>query len=100
MDFVIKAATDTWQYIKKDYGENRVRFFAEVFAWLCSVVSAIIFAATVPTVPVIPLYTIFISGCCAAAWTCWTRGSFGLLANYVFMIVIDCVGLARMLLLH
>ena len=41
--------------------------------------------------------TIFISGCCAAAWTCWTRGSFGLLANYVFLIIIDIVGLIRML---
>jgi hypothetical protein len=47
---------------------------------------------------VIPLYTIFISGCCAAAWTCWTRGSFGLLANYMCLIIIDCIGLARMII--
>jgi hypothetical protein len=46
---------------------------------------------------VVPLYTIFICGCCAAAWTCWTRGSFGLLANYVFLIIIDIIGLIRML---
>ena len=87
----------TWEYIKRDYNEWPLRFSAEVFAWACSVVSAIIFAATVPTVPVIPLYSIFILGCCAAAWTCWTRGSFGLLANYAFLITIDCIGLARML---
>jgi len=84
-------------YIKKDYRAYPLRFYAEVFSWACSVISAIIFAATVPTIPVVPLYTIFICGCCAAAWTCWTRGSFGLLANYVFLIIIDIIGLIRML---
>ena len=95
---MIALFNNTWQYIKKDYTEWPLRFAAEVFAWACSVISAIIFAATVPTVPVIPLYSIFISGCCAAAWTCYTRGSFGLLANYVFLIAIDCIGLARMII--
>lgn len=85
-------------YIKEDWRSHRVRFCLEIFAWACSVISAIIFASTVPTIPVIPLYTIFISGCCASAWTCWSRGSFGLLANYVFLITIDSIGLIRMLL--
>jgi hypothetical protein len=94
---LIQAVQRTWEYIKNDYNEWPLRFFAELFSWACSVLSAVIFAATVPDIPVIPLYAIFISGCCAAAWTCWTRGSFGLLANYAFLIVIDCIGLARML---
>jgi hypothetical protein len=85
----------TWEYIKKDYHEWPLRFCAEVFSWACSVVSAIIFAASVPEIPVVPLYSIFISGCAAAAWTCWTRGSFGLLANYAFLIFIDAIGLIR-----
>ena len=100
MDFIFNAAGNAWSYIKRDYTEHRVRFFAELFSWACSVISAVIFAVTVPTIPVIPLYTIFISGCCAAAWTCWSRGSFGLLANYVLFIVIDCIGLGRMLINH
>ena len=62
MDFIFGAAGNAWVYIKRDYKENRIRFFAELFSWACSVISAVIFAATVPTVPVIPLYTIFISG--------------------------------------
>jgi hypothetical protein len=95
---MIKLFKDVVAYVKKDYQEWPLRFFAELFSWACSVVSAIIFAATVPTVPVIPLYSIFISGCCAAAWTCYTRGSFGLLANYAFLIAIDCIGLARMII--
>jgi hypothetical protein len=94
---LIELFQGTVEYIRKDFKEYPLRFCAELFSWACSVVSAIIFAYTVPTIPVIPLYTIFISGCCAAAWTCWTRGSFGLLANYAFLIVIDCIGLARMM---
>lgn len=97
MSFIFDVANNIWAYIQRDFEQNRVRFFAEVFSWACSVTSAIIFAITVPNIPIVPLYAMFISGCCAAAWTCWTRGSFGLLANYVFLIVIDCVGLFRML---
>jgi hypothetical protein len=88
----------SWGYIKKDYNEWPLRFCAEVFAWACSLVSAVIFAYSVPHVPVIPLYSIFISGCLASAWTCWTRGSFGLLANYICLITIDAVGLIRFIL--
>ena len=82
-------------YIRQDWKSNRVRFCAEVFAWSCSVISAIIFAVTVPTIPVVPLYSIFIAGCCASAYACYTRRSFGLLANSVFLIVIDGIGLIR-----
>jgi hypothetical protein len=88
----------TWGYIKRDFTEWPLRFCAEVFAWACSLVSAIIFAYSVPHIPVIPLYSIFIAGCLASAWTCWTRGSFGLLANYVCLITIDAVGLIRFIL--
>ena len=90
----------TANYIKRDFAEWPVRFCAEVFAWLCSVVSAIIFACTVPDVPTVPLYSIFISGCVASAWTCWTRGSTGLLANYAFLITIDSIGLIRYIVNH
>ena len=98
MNFISKAVGSVRQYIRTDWASNRVRFCAEVFAWACSVVSAVMFAATVPNIPVVPLYTIFISGCCASAWACWTRRSFGLMANSVFLVVIDSVGLIRYLL--
>jgi len=90
----------SWKYIKEDFHSYPARFCAELFAWCCSVVSATIFAATVPNIPVVLLYTIFICGCCASGWACYTRRSFGLLANATFMIVIDSVGLIRMLLNH
>jgi hypothetical protein len=45
------------EYVRHDWHSNRVRFCAEVMAWACSVVSAIMFAATVPNIPVVPLYS-------------------------------------------
>ena len=92
--------TNSWQYIRQDWKSNRVRFCAELFAWTCSVISAVIFAATVPNIPVVPLYSIFIAGCCASAWACWTRRSFGLLANSAFLVTIDSIGLIRYFLQH
>ena len=100
MDFIFVGAANAWEYIKRDWHSNRVRFCAEVFAWACSVVSAVIFAATVPDIPVVPLYSIFIAGCCASAWACWTRRSFGLMANSVFLVTIDSIGLIRYFLQH
>jgi len=38
------------------------------------------------------------SGCVAYAWAAWTRKSFGMLANYVLLTLIDSVGLVRMLM--
>jgi len=98
MEQIIAGANNTWAYIKTDYKSYPLRFCAELFAWVCSVTSAIIFATTVPNIPIIPLYIIYISGCFAAAWSCYTRRSFGLLANASFMIVIDSIGLLRMLI--
>lgn len=100
MDFVYTGAANVWQYIKTDWHSNRTRFCAEVFAWACSVVSAVIFAATVPNIPVVPLYTIFIAGCISSAWACFTRRSFGLMANSVFLVIIDGIGLARYFLVN
>ena len=100
MDWFLIGATNAWSYIKQDWASSRIRFAAEIFAWACSVVSALIFAITVPDIPVVPLYAIFISGCCASAWACWTRRSFGLLANYAFLITIDSTGLVRYFFNH
>jgi hypothetical protein len=95
MNFIFVAKENIWAYVQNDWRSNRVRFCAEVTAWACSVISAIMFAVTVPTIPVVPLYTIFITGCVCSAWACYTRKSFGLLANSVALIIIDGIGLIR-----
>jgi hypothetical protein len=95
MNFIFVAKENIWAYVQHDWKSNRVRFCAEVTAWACSVISAIMFAVTVPTIPVVPLYSIFITGCVCSAWACYTRKSFGLLANSVALIIIDGIGLIR-----
>ena len=95
-----KIISDVKHYVQHDWHSNQTRFCAEVFAWAFSVVSAVIFAATVPHIPVVPLYTIFIAGCISSAWACYTRRSFGLMANSVFLVIIDAIGLARYFLVN
>jgi hypothetical protein len=41
MDFISKTVGSVRQYIRTDWASNRVRFCAEVFAWACSVISAV-----------------------------------------------------------
>lgn len=95
MNFIKVFRHALGDYVKHDWRSNRVRFCAEIMAWTCSVISAVIFAATVPTIPVVPLYSIFIVGCTCSAYACYSRRSFGLLANSVFLIIIDGIGLIR-----
>ena len=95
MDFITGVLT----YVREDWQTNRWRFCLEVLAFLCSLVSAIIFATTATgTIPIVLLYTIFITGCTAAAICAYSRGSTGLLVNYITLITIDGVGLVRVLL--
>ena len=63
-----------------------------------SLITSIIFATTVPNIPVVELYTLYITGCIAALYCAWTRGSFGLLVNYLILVSIDTFGLIRFLL--
>jgi len=95
-----KFVNDVLNYMRDDFRSYPTRFCAEVFAWVCSVISAVMFAVTAPDIPIVPLYIIFISGCVSSAWSCYTRKSFGLLANAVFLVVIDTTGLIRMLINH
>jgi hypothetical protein len=55
-------------------------------------------ALTVPTPPLLILYPIWIIGCAMYGWASWTRGSFGMLVNYLLLVTIDTVGLVRMIL--
>jgi hypothetical protein len=54
-------------------------------------------AVTVPNPPLIIMYPVWISGCAIYAWSSWTRGSFGMLANYCLLVTIDIIGLVRLL---
>jgi len=86
-----------WAWIKEDYRSYPLRFAAEFVAWIASVVVAITMAVTLPNPPFLWIYPSFIVTCSLLAWAAWTRQSFGMLANYLLMISIDSVGLARLL---
>jgi hypothetical protein len=84
-------------WIREDYASNRVRFLVEVLAWLISIGCSLIMALTVPNPPLLMLYALWIAGCAMYAWAAYTRRSFGMLANYILLTIIDTVGLLRML---
>jgi hypothetical protein len=87
-----------FEWIRNDYRTNRFRFAVELLAWAISIGCSITMAATVPTPPLLYMYPIWILGCAMYAWAAYTRKSFGMLANYLLLVTIDSVGLARMLL--
>ena len=90
--------TGIFDWIRNDYRTNRFRFAVELLAWAISIGCSITMAATVPTPPLLYMYPIWILGCAMYAWAAWTRKSSGMLANYLLLVTIDSVGLARMLL--
>jgi hypothetical protein len=86
----------TW--IKNDWTSNRFRFCVELTGWIISIGCSITMATTVPNPPLLSLYPIWIFGCSLYMWAAYTRRSFGMLANYLLLVTIDTIGLARMLL--
>jgi hypothetical protein len=89
--------TPTFEWIKNDWYSNRSRFVVELLAWVISIACSITMAVTVPNPPLLVLYPIWILGCAMYAWAAYTRKSFGMLANYILLTMIDTVGLIRML---
>ena len=88
----------TLEWISADYQTNSFRFIVEVVACALSIGCSIVMALTVPNPPLLELYIVWISGCLMYTWSAWTRGSFGMLANYLALVVIDIVGLVRIII--
>ncbi len=98
MDHISNAFVDIYKWAERDYREWPFRFVVEVLAWAISIGCSITMALTVPTPPLLILYPIWIIGCAMYGWAAWTRGSFGMLANYLLLVTIDTVGLVRMII--
>lgn len=86
----------TWLYIQRDHASWPARFWLEVVAWALSIAAALLFALTVPQVPFLLFLAIAITGSAIYAWAAWTRGSFGMLANYLLLTTIDTLALIRL----
>lgn len=87
----------TWRYITDDHESWPLRFWLELLAWTLSIGAAILFAFTVPNIPFFVYLAMTITGCAIYTWAAWTRGSVGMLANYMLLTVIDTVGLLRLI---
>lgn len=98
MHQITNAIVDIYRWAERDYRDWPFRFVVEVLAWAISIGCSITMAVTVPTPPLLVLYPIWIVGCAMYGWAAWTRGSFGMLANYLLLVTIDAVGLIRMLI--
>ena len=84
-------------WIREDWRSNPLRCFLEITAWFMSIGCSVTMMLTVPHPPFLLLYPLFITQCIIFCWSAWTRQSFGMLANYVLLVIIDSVALARMI---
>lgn len=84
-------------WIKRDFTTHPIRFVSELFAWMLSIGCSLTMALTVPNPPLFALYPLWILGCSIYLWAAFTRGSFGMVANYLLLTSIDSIGLLRMI---
>ena len=85
-------------YVQEDFRAYPLRFCLEMLVWGISLGCSLTYAIMVPNLPFIPLYMAYITACLIMAWCAYTRGSFGILGNYLIISVIDSTGLIKMLL--
>ena len=85
------------KFILTDFKSNPLRFVIEVVAWTLSIAASAIMALTVPNPPLLLIYILWVVGCSLYAWASLTRGSFGMLANYLLLTAIDTYGLIAIL---
>jgi hypothetical protein len=97
MNQISNTLNNVYNWARRDFQEWPLRFVLEISAWAMSIGCAITMAATLPNPPFLILYPLFITQCAIFAWAAWTRRSTGMLANYLLLVSIDTVGLARLL---
>ena len=90
--------TPTINYIRLDYRTNPLRFSLELVAWFMSIGCTILMGMTLPNPPFLFLYPAFIVQCSIFAWAAWTRGSTGMMMNYILISTIDVIAITRMVL--
>jgi len=97
MKRIATAVVSVYRFAERDFRSWPLRFIIEVTAWAISIGLAIFMAITLPNSPWIPMYVLWIAGHIMYLWAAWTRGSFGMLANYLLLTSIDSIALIRLL---
>jgi hypothetical protein len=85
------------RWVREDWHSNPIRCVLEILAWFLSIGCSFTMMLTVPTPPFLILYPLFILQCAIFGWAAWTRRSSGMLANYLLLVTIDSVALAKMI---
>jgi hypothetical protein len=88
---------DVADYVRQDFHANPLRFCLEVLVWAISLGCSLTYALMVPDLPFVKLYMAYITACLIMSWCAYTRGSFGILGNYLIISIIDSIGLIRLL---
>jgi hypothetical protein len=88
---------NTYQWAKNDFQSWPLRFVLEITAWVLSITCAVWMGMTLPNPPFLILYPLFITQCTIFAWAAWTRRSTGMVANYMLLVTIDVIALARLI---
>jgi len=94
---MIATINSVYKWARQDFQVWPTRFVLEITAWFLSIGCAVTMALTLPHPPFLILYPLFIVQCTIFAWAAWTRRSTGMLANYLLLVSIDTVGLARLI---
>jgi hypothetical protein len=89
--------TSVVDYIREDWAENKIRTILEITAWFTSIGCAVVMALTLPNPPFLILYPLFIAHCAVFAYCAYTRGSTGMVANYLMLTTIDTFALVRLI---
>lgn len=84
-------------WIKEDWSSNPIRCVLEILAWALSIGCSVTMMLTVPNPPFLILYPLFITQCAIFGWAAWTRRSTGMVANYLLLVSIDSIALAKMI---
>jgi len=85
-------------YVREDYQEYPLRCILEIVGWFGSVGCALGMTYFLPNPPLLQLYIIWVISTMIYSWAAWTRGSFGMLANYALLFCIDSVGLTKLVI--
>ena len=98
MKQIATTITGIYNWARSDFKTWPLRFTLEILAWAMSIGCSITMALTVPNPPFLILYPLFIMQCAIFGWAAWTRRSTGMVANYLLLVSIDSIALARLII--
>ena len=84
-------------YVKRDWDSHPTRVIAELYGWAVSTGSSIVFALTVPNPPFMLMYPLWLSALFALTFCAASRGSVGMVALNISMMIIDMIGYGRLI---